>query len=366
MLTRDELICELVKIRSVTADIPEVNNCVEYLRDQLAGEGFFCAVETFDGGRKALWASNIDGKKPDLTIVVHLDVVPVDSDTQFEPRIEGDKIIGRGTGDCKGNAVAAILALREIAADKSGRASIGVIFATDEEHGGSTTAGMVERGYGAKKAALVYDSYSESSLCVAHKGILTLEITANSVGGHSSIPWCFKNPIDLLMDALVKLRAHWDAKYPHVDGQEWHNTCAVTMFNAGKAFNQIPDAATATLNIRFIETATPESLTEEVKSVTGLDCRICDISPCVSFPADSAEVQLLGKIVAKSYGVSETKYIKGNGATDARHLGPLGVPVAVTGIEEHGIHQSNETASLSSMTRYGAIAAEFARELAKM
>ncbi len=366
MLNNTDLLCDLIRIKSVTDNIPEVNRCVEFLRDKLEAEGLFCAVETFDGGREALWASNIPGKKPDLMIVVHLDVVPVDADSQFEPVINGDVVIGRGSEDCKGNAVAAIAALQEIAADKASGASIGILFAADEEKGGRTTAGMVARGYSATKAAIVYDAGGGANIYIGQKGIAIIRVTAEGKGGHASRPWNFDNPIYKLMDGLAKLRTYWDTKYPHVQGKDWHNSMAPCILSSGKAGNQIPDTAEAVLNIRFIEDSSPEKIAEEIREVTGLKVEIGETSPCVFFPPDSPAVDVLSKVIAESFGVEKTGQLRMNGATDARHLVVLGVPVAIAGVKGEGAHQSDECVWLSSIKQYGAIAAEFARRLAKM
>ena len=361
-----DLLCDMIRIKSVSSNIPEVNRCAAYVRETLEAEGIKCAVETFEDGRQALWASNVDGKKPDLLLVVHLDVVPVDSDKQFEPVVDGDTVWGRGSEDCKGNAVAAIEALMQVADDKDSGASIGIIFTADEEIGGRTTAGMVARGYGAAKAALVYDAGGGSNIFIGQKGIVVLRLIAEGKGGHASRPWAFDNPIFKLAAALEKLRVHWEAKYPHVDGQEWHNTFAPCMLSSGKASNQIPDTASATINIRFIDNATPEAIVEEVREVTGLKVERGEVSPCVFFPPDSPAIKTLCEVISESFGGAKVGNRRMNGATDARHLGTLGVPVAVSGIDGNGAHQADESASLSSIKRFADIAAEFARRLAKM
>ena len=366
MKTTKELLCDLIRIRSVSTDIPEVNRCVDFLRAELESDGLFCAEETFAGGRKALWASNIAGKRPDLLVVVHLDVVPVDSDAQFEPVVDGDTVSGRGALDCKGNAVAAIGALREVLADAASGASIGVIFTTDEEIGGATTAGMVARGYGAAKAALVYDCGAKSNLFIGQKGIAGLRLVARGKGGHSSCPWNLDNPIYTLAEALVRLRAYWEAKYPHVAGEDWHNSLAPCILSAGQAGNQIPDTAAATLNVRFIETSTPEEIAAEVRRATGLEVELLESSPCCLFPSDSPAIETLCGVISESFGVAEVRRYRMSGGTDARHLVRLGVPVAVTGIAGKGPHQSDENASLSSIDRFARIAAGFARRLVRM
>ena len=100
--------------------------------------------------------------------------------------------------------------------------------------------------------------------------------------------------------------------------------------------------------------------------MTGFKVEIGETSPCVFFPPDSPAVEVLSQVIAESFGVEKTGHLRMNGATDARHLGNLGVPVAVSGIRGEGAHQADESASLSSIKRFADIAAEFARRLAKM
>lgn len=359
-----ELLCDLVRMPSVSDDISEVNKCVDFLCAKLEAEGLFCAKETFDGV-KALWASNVADKRPDLMVVVHLDVVPVDSSDEFNPVIDGDRMIGRGTFDCKGQAVAAIAALLDVAADKSSGATMGVLFATDEETGGHTTGWMVDRGYGASKAALVYDTNGGSDICIGQKGIVNLRLTAEGHGGHASEPWNFDNPVLKLCDAIIKLNAWWAGRYPHTD-DNWHNSLAPTILSAGKVQNQIPDMATAMLNIRFIETTTAEALAEEVREVTGLKTEITETTPCVCLQPSGPAFEALSEIISAHFGGAKVGFSRMCGATDARHLAPLGVPIAISGVDGGCAHRCGEYVELPSIRRFASIAADFARRLAKL
>lgn len=359
------LLCDLIRIPSVTDDVAEVNRCVEFLHARLEAEGLVCAEEVFEGGRKALWASNITGKRPDLVVVVHLDVVPVDSADEFEPVVDDYAVRGRGTEDCKGNAVAAISALLDIAADKASGASMGILFATDEETGGRTTAGMVERGYGAAKAALVYDSPGGHDVFVGQKGILRLRLVAEGRGGHASAPWEFDNPVLKLADAIIRLRAQWEAKYPRAK-DEWHNSLAPTMLSAGKAVNQIPDTATAMVDIRFIETSTPEGLADEVREMTGLKVELVEEFPCVTFEPSGPAFDTLSEIISSHSDGAKVGFRRMCGATDARHLASLGVPIAVTGVDGDGAHSHGEYVVISSIPKFAAIAADYARRLGSL
>lgn len=358
-----KLLCDLVRIPSVTDNIPEVNRCVEFLRGKLEAEGLFCSEEVFADGRKALWASNVADRRPDLMVVAHLDVVPVDSDDEFVPVVDGDRLVARGTFDCKGQAVAAIAALLDLAADKSSGATMGVLLATDEEGGGRTTAGMVERGYGASKAALVYDTNGGCDICVGQKGIVCIRLTAKGRGGHASRPWDFDNPVLKLVDAIARLNAWWQDKYPHT-ADNWHNSLAPTMLSAGKVSNQIPDTATAVLNIRFVETTTAAEIAAEVRRVTGLEVEVGETTPCVVFEPSGPAFKMLAEIISSQFGGAKVGFSRMCGATDARHLTSLGVPIAISGVAGDGAHRRGEYVELPSIGKFAAIAAEYARRLA--
>lgn len=101
------LLEELIRIPSVSADIPQINRVVRRLRDRLATDGLWCRVETMDDGREVLYAANVSTPTPDVLLSAHLDVVPAQSPALFVPRRENGRIYGRGASDCKEHCVLA-------------------------------------------------------------------------------------------------------------------------------------------------------------------------------------------------------------------------------------------------------------------
>src|SRR3954465_13110830 len=76
----------------------------------------------------------------------HLDVVPAYAN-QFEPRIEGDRLIGRGAYDMKGALAAMMCAVRDVL--DNGRGRVRFICVPDEESeeiGSHCTDALVEEG----------------------------------------------------------------------------------------------------------------------------------------------------------------------------------------------------------------------------
>ena len=98
------LLKDLIQCRSVSADIPRVDQAEERMKAFLEGKGIYCNIELVYG-RKVLYASTKPGKVQDLLLNAHLDVVPPVCEEQFNPVVKGDRIYGRGADDCLGNAV---------------------------------------------------------------------------------------------------------------------------------------------------------------------------------------------------------------------------------------------------------------------
>src|SRR5438874_6979365 len=67
---------------------------------------------------------------PTLVLHGHLDVVPGHTD-QFEPRVEGDRLIGRGAYDMKGGLAAMMCAVRDPA--EQDRVRVRFVCVPDEE-----------------------------------------------------------------------------------------------------------------------------------------------------------------------------------------------------------------------------------------
>ena len=295
----------------------------------------------------------VNGKEPDYLFNAHMDVVPA-TDDQFVPRTEGDLMYGRGTADCLGACAVIAQTLIRL----KDKASCGAIFTADEEIGGSTTAGMVERGYKAKKCVVIIDAaYDE--LTFAQKGVLAAEIFFHSKtgGGHASTPWEFDNPIDRLIDGYIRLRNSWTN--PTAQAQ-WSNSMTPCIFRAGFAHNQIPDQASMMLNIRFVNPEDKDRILAQIRELTGCDeIRPFDICPPVVTNPDAPVVQKLRGIMASHIG-RDIPLCRMNGATDARHFTSLDLPLALIGTLGSGEHSPCESVSLASLETVSDILADFA------
>lgn len=357
METDFDFFIRLLRIPSATGDVAQVNRAVAAMRDWLEGRGVHCALETMPDGREFLYASVRPGERtPKLLLNAHLDVVPA-APPMFEPRIEGDRIFGRGTQDCKGNALAVATALAALAG--SG-ASAGAVFSTDEEEGGATSGAAVARGIRATALAAVMDG-GAWEITYSQKGVASFRLVAKGRGGHSSRPWALDNPIDALFDGWSRLRAAWPAMSDETG--HWGDSIAATVVRAGSVHNQVPDTAEMTVNVRFVEPGALPRIEALLREKSGLAVETLSACDPVVCDADAPALVSLRKAMEAAFG-REIPMKRMHGATDARHFAaPGAAPVAIVGIEGGGCHEDGEWASLSSIAAYAGLLADFARTL---
>lgn len=339
-----ELMRKIMTCKAVTANVEAVNQAENTMRAFLEAEGLHCSMENIDG-RTILYASTVPGKMTDVIFNAHLDVVPPSNPDDHILKIDGDILRGRGTEDCIGNAICCA----KILCDLLGKASVGAFFAGDEENGGSTTRGMVERGYNARKIGIVMDG-GAYKICSAQKGILVLKFVARGRAGHSSAPWLFDNAIDKLIDGYAKFRAAFPVKATAED--RWHDTMAPCIVKGGNANNQIPDYAELTVNIRYTNAEDEDNIIDMAMRTSGLE--VSTTRGCKPLYADESNPALLGlkQALQDFFPDKQVGFHHMDGATDARHMGDMGIPIAVLGIPGGGAHSASEWASISGIRQY--------------
>lgn len=340
-MTTIELLKKMIAFKPVNSEVKNVNRLVDYLEKYLAKHGVYTRVETF-AGRRILYAATIKTRTPALLFNAHLDVVPA-AEKMFHAKERRGWIMGRGTGDCLGNAAITVQAL--IACH--GTTDAGCIFSTDEETGGNTTKFMLDNGYRGKLIVVV--DGAGNKIAIAQKGILTLKLSARGKSCHGARPWLGRNAIDLLIEGYRKIKTI----FPEVKaGDEWHNTISANIIKGGAVFNQVPDYAEMFLDIRYINTTKPAKLARRIRSKSGLQVKIEALDPVVfSCDATLPIIREFKHFLSEKLG-RKIQTIRSNGATDARHFISLKRPIVMIGIPSQGNHSSDERAYVKDMLKY--------------
>ena len=182
----------LIDIDSTTGREADVGR---WLASYLRTIGFAVTEQPVDAGRFNVLAGPGDAQ---VVLSTHFDCVP----PFFPSRLDGGRIVGRGSCDAKG-----ILATQIAAVDRLRRAGenrVGMLFVVGEERGsdGARTANLAAQG----SRFLVDGEPTDNRLALATRGALRVRLVASGRAAHSSYPELGDSAIDKLIDALIELR----------------------------------------------------------------------------------------------------------------------------------------------------------------
>jgi succinyl-diaminopimelate desuccinylase len=184
---------------------------------------------------------------PTLYFHGHYDVVPASTAGQFEPRLEGDTLFGRGSSDMKSGLVAMIYAakaLKTCGALRGGR--LGLVFVPDEETGGEFgSAALAEMGELARDAiGMLLPEPTSGVVWNANRGAITLEVTVKGRAAHVGLAHQGINAFEqavTIVNALVALKATLPNSILLIGGRA----------EAGSNFNVVPEECRFTIDRRL-------------------------------------------------------------------------------------------------------------------
>jgi acetylornithine deacetylase len=151
-------------------------------------------LEETPGRPSVLVRARGSGSGRKLLLCGHIDTVNVEGMAEpHSPRVDGDRLYGRGAYDMKAGVAAALIACRE--ASKLELAGEVVVAAVaDEEH---ASLGVQEALRAVDADAAIVTEPTELELVVAHKGFVWAEVEVTGRAAHGSRP-------HLGVDAIVK------------------------------------------------------------------------------------------------------------------------------------------------------------------
>lgn len=274
------------------------------------------------------WPGKNTTAKP-VILYAHLDVVPIEETTRskwthqpFSGEVSGGFIWGRGTLDDKGAVIGIFEALKKLQATGFvPERTVYFAFGSDEEIGGNKGAAAIAAHL--KAQGVHFEFYMDEGGMVsegmvpnikrpvaligtAEKGYITLELTANVKGGHSSHP-PKESAIDVITAAVKKLHDNpEDARTVEtvdeflnfvgpempsplkiVFANRWlfnplilkeyeksdegrallRTTQVTTVMNAGLKENVIPSLVTAKVNYRVLNDETVEQVIDRARKI---------------------------------------------------------------------------------------------------
>jgi acetylornithine deacetylase/succinyl-diaminopimelate desuccinylase-like protein len=169
---------ELVRVESPTG---ETRAAAELYAEWLRGAGMEVEVQRDVFPATPIVIGRVRGSRPGPRVVLngHLDTVPI---PHAEPRVEGDRVYGRGAADMKGALVAALAAVERIGRDFAGELAIVAIGLHEAPLGrGEDLAHLLQNGFTADYA-VVCELTQPGKVVVAHMGQATAEIAVSRPG----------------------------------------------------------------------------------------------------------------------------------------------------------------------------------------
>jgi carboxypeptidase PM20D1 len=389
--------------RFLTTTYPRVHTTMK--RERVGG---YSLLYTWEGKNLSL---------PPIVLMAHQDVVPVEEETRkmwtvdpFEGVVKEDYIWGRGTTDDKINLISIMESAEKLLEENfQPERTIYLAFGHDEEMGGkgaqAIAALLQSRGI---KAELVLDeggivtkdkvpgmTKQIALIGTSEKGYLSLELSVEKPGGHSSMP-DKETSIDILANALVRLQQapfesrlaestigfmeHLGPEMPFTNKLVFANpwlfkgviagiyekspsgnafvrtTFVPTIFKAGVKDNVIPTVARVTVNFRLLPGDGSQFVIDRVKEIIQDDrIKIEVASGFVSeasevTPTNSVAYATVNQAVRLTFPETITSPFLLVGGTDSRYFGEVskGIIKFSPMIDPVGFHGIDERVSLQS------------------
>ena len=284
---------------------------------------------------------------PSVILHGHLDVVRA-RPGQFEPRIDGDRLIGRGAYDMKGALAGMLFALRDAAAQD--RVRVRLLCVPDEE-----SEDLEERATDALVAAGLRADFAitgeptDLQIGVEAKGVLALRVELSGTAAHGSTPWLGDNAILKAYDAFRRVER---LPFSRVSSELFDRpSINLARIGGGDAFNKVPDTCWVDIDIRYLPGQRPEEIVAEIEGIADLQItrRLHRVPASV---ARTNPYVLALSAAAERSGGADVLSVGRDGASDAISFLEAGVPAVEFGPVGEGHHGPDELVSLASLGHY--------------
>lgn len=375
------LACELIRIPSVTncaeERLDEVRACAGFVAGWLDREGL--RVRLLDDAPYPAVLAIPPGTGPArVTLCGHFDVVqPEPDDGQFQPRVEGDWLWGRGAADMKTVVASFMVWLREVARRRPAP-PVNLLLVGNEENGEAERWGtphvleLLAREHGwAPELMVVGERTGEEGaelygrVCPASRGVARLCLTAHGRRGHTGTG---AGPGDLL-DRLVEARGVLDGilrrhlTLSAADGWESSARFPFLLVGEPRVYNITAGEGVLGLEIRPIPGDDVAAVVAEIGMVArelDLELAIEVMEPGVVCPPDDP---LLGALLAAVEEISGAPAVVGRKKPGSSARFAPGGRQVVWGQAGVGPHSREERHYLPSVAPYLNVLDAFGRRL---
>ena len=296
---------------------------------------------------------------PTVLLHGHLDVVPGRPE-QFAPRLEGDRLYGRGAYDMKGGLAAMMCVLHDLA--DQDEVCVRLLCVPDEESEDierRTSDEIVRRGFVGDFA--ITGEPTNLRVGVQAKGVLSCRIAVHGRAAHSSTPWLGDNAVLKAIDVFRRIESLPFSR----ESSELFDRPSINLGRivGGDAVNKVPDECVMDVDIRYLPTQDPDELLGQIRTIDDLELRRTFVFPPAHVSRSNPYVRALSQTVSDATHGAESVTVGRDGASDAVSFLKAGIPAVEFGPAGAGHHGPEEWVSVSSLRTYREMLLAFARSL---
>jgi succinyl-diaminopimelate desuccinylase len=295
---------------------------------------------------------------PTVVLHGHLDVVPGRAG-QFEPRLEGDRLYGRGAYDMKGALAAMLLTTAAMREQEGVRVRLGIV--GDEESEEEADRGsdrLVDGGFVGDFA--ITGEPTDLQIGVEAKGVLALRLEVSGVAAHGATPWLGDNAVLKAHDVFRSIESLPFARH----SSELFDRPSINLGRilGGDALNKVPDRCAIDVDIRYLPDQDPATVLEQIRALPDTEATPLFTRPPAVVDRDSPFVRGLREATSARHE-GEPMSVGRDGASDAVSFLRVGVPAVEFGPVGEGHHGPAEWVSVSSLQVYRQTLEEFLRAI---
>ena len=297
------------------------------------------------------------GARSGVTVVLHghLDVVPAPPE-QFIPRVEGDRLFGRGAYDMKGGLAGMMCATRDLAEQSNVR--VHFVCVSDEESEEIEQRGsdyLVQQGYTGDFA--ITGEPTDLHIGVQAKGVLAMRIEVRGTAAHGSTPWKGDNAVLKALDVFRQIESMPFAR----ESSDLFDRPSINLGRilGGDVLNKVPDVCVIDVDVRYLPGQDSDDILAAIGALADAEItKVFHRAPAI-VPRDNAFVGTLAEAISRVAPVEEKISVGRDGASDAISFLEAGVPAVECGPIGDGHHGPGEWVSIGSLGQYRRALVEF-------
>ncbi len=297
-------------------------------------------------GHNVLLRGPFRSDRPTVVLAGHLDTVPPAGNEKS--RLREGLLYGVGASDMK-SGLAVMIALARSVDWIRARVNLSLVFYECEEV-------ALERN-GLRRLFPDFSWLAQADLAILLEptdaavelgclGTLNARVTALGRAAHSARPWQGENAIYKAVPFLARF-ASLTPRAVEVGGVTFHETFQITLAEAGRARNVVPDRIALNVNFRYAPNRTPAEAVAELRAMipAGFEFEVVDVAP----PGEvRAEHPLIDDLLGRFHLERRAK----QAWTDVAQFSERGVPAVNFGPGATAqAHQADEHVPIANLSR---------------